>query len=151
MSQCCVPSPERFRRPHANFYHKNMWSTVCSTEISKTLQAAVALARSQVSFKPEDVSTKSMRIGGVMSLLLTRVSTDTISLSIKSRSNIMMCYLHTSTLTFTAGLVARMVHHSDYALIATSHGVWNSFSTHLGLIYIFFGNRWLTWNMISAA
>ena len=63
-----------------------------------------------------------MRDGGAMDLLMTCVNTDTIRLVGRGRSNIMLCYLHTTAQTFTEGLATRMVQHGDYALTPPAHG-----------------------------
>ena len=49
-----------------------------------------------------------------MTLLLSQVDTNTISIVGSWRSNSILCYLHTYTQTFAAGLA--------YALIMTAHG-----------------------------
>ena len=57
-----------------------------------------------------------------MALLLSKVNTDTSRLVSRWRSNAMLRYLHISTQTFTAGIVACMVQHGEYALIPPAHG-----------------------------
>ena len=76
----------------------------------------------QVGFTPEDVSARSMRSGGAMALLVARVNMDTIRLVGRWRSDVMLCYLHTTATTFMEGLASRMVQHGDYALIPPAHG-----------------------------
>ena len=80
------------------------------------------ISGSQVGFKHEYISARSMQEGVTMVLLITRVEMDIIKLVGRWRSDIMMCYLHTSDQTFTAGLTARMVQHGDYVLILHTHG-----------------------------
>ena len=58
---------------------------------------------------------------GAMDLLLARVNNNTINLVGKFHSNSMLCYLHTSTHTFTAGILVRMVQPKDYELIPIIH------------------------------
>ena len=80
-----------------------------------------------------------MRAGGAMSLLMERVNTDTILLVGRWRSNVMMCYLHTTAQTFTEGLASHMVQHGDYALILPAHGELKTRSQTLGLSSVFIG------------
>ena len=75
----------------------------------------------QVGFTPDDVSARSMRAGGAMAILMSRVGTDTIRLVGRWRSNVMLRYLHTTAKTFTEGVASRMVQHGDNALIPPAH------------------------------
>ena len=63
-----------------------------------------------------------MRDGSTMALLTARVDQKMIRLVGRWRSNVMLCYLHTTVKTFTAGFAARMAQHRDYALITPAHG-----------------------------
>ena len=108
--------------PLAAVYHKNKWSSIRITNITKALINSVEISGSQVGFKPEYVSAWSMRAGGAMVLLISRFNTDTIRLVGRWRSNIMLRYLHTSAQIFTSGLAARMVQHGYYVLIPPAHG-----------------------------
>ena len=100
----------------------NKWATICSTEITAALCAATKIIGTHVRITPDDVIARSMWAGGAISLLMTRVNTDTISCVGRWRSAAMLCYLHTTAETFTEGIAARMVQHGDYALIPPSHG-----------------------------
>ena len=73
-------------------------------------------------FTPDDVSTRSMRAGGAMVLLMAHIDTETICLVVRWRSKAMLCYLHTTVQMFTEGLPARMVQHRNYAFIPPAHG-----------------------------
>ena len=106
----------------AAVFNEVKWSTVRSAKINTALRAATSIVVPQVGFTSEDLSARSMRAGGAISLLMARVDTDTILLVGRWRSNIMLCYLHTTAQTFTEGLAARMVYHGDYALIPPAHG-----------------------------
>ena len=106
----------------AAVFNGTTWSTVCSAEITAALRAATTLMRPQVGFTPEDVGARSMRAGGAMDLLMTRFDTDTIRLVGRWRSNVILCYLHTTAQTFTEGLTLHMVQHGGYALVPHAHG-----------------------------
>ena len=55
-----------------------IWSTIRSTEITKALREAIKISVPQVSFKPTEVSTRSMQAGGSMAFLLARFYTNII-------------------------------------------------------------------------
>ena len=97
-------------------------STVHSAEITLALRATTKIIGPQVLFTPDDVSSRSMRAGIYMALLMARVDTDTICLVGRWCRNSMLRYLHTTSQTFTAGLTARMVQNGDYVLIPPAHG-----------------------------
>ena len=67
-----------------------------STDINKSLQAAVAITGAQVRFTPEEVSVSYMSAGGAMEILMMQFDTDTILLVGIWRSDVMLLYLHTS-------------------------------------------------------
>ena len=106
----------------AAVFNGTTWSTVRSAEITAALCAATTLMGPQVVFTPEDVSARSMRVGGAMALLMERVDTYTIRLMGRWSSDIMLRYHHTPAKTLTEGLASRMVKHGDYALIPPAHG-----------------------------
>ena len=77
-------------------FNGTAWSTVRSAEITAALRTATTLMETQVGFTPEDASTRSMRAGGAMALLVASVGTDTIRLVGRWRSDVMLRYLHTT-------------------------------------------------------
>ena len=106
-----------------DFYHKNKWSTVHSTEITKVPCVALNIYRLQVFFSPEDTRTCSMHAAGAMEILIDRVYTNTIRLVGIWHSDTMMIYLHTTKQNFTSGMEVRMVQYRYYAIIPPTHGV----------------------------
>ena len=74
----------------ATVFNGKRWSTVLSAEITSALRAATTIIGTQVRFTPDDVSARSMRAGGAMSLLMARVDTDLIRLVGRWHSNVML-------------------------------------------------------------
>ena len=74
----------------AAVFNGKIWSKVLSAEITSALRAATTIIGTQVGFTPDDVSARSMRAGGAMSLLMARVDTDPIRLVGRWRSNVML-------------------------------------------------------------
>jgi len=67
-----------------------------------------------------------------MALLLAKVDPDLIRLVGWWRSDVIMCYLHTTAKSFNQGIAARMVSHGNYALIplANLQGDWETWTGH---------------------
>ena len=74
-----------------------------------------------IGFTEANISTRSLRAGGGMDLLVARVDLDTIHLVGRWRSDMMICYLHTMTKSFVLGISARIFEHITYALIPPAH------------------------------
>ena len=106
----------------AAVFNGTTWSTVRSAEITTALCAATTLMGPRLVFTPEEVSAQLMRADGAMALIMTCVDTDTIRLVGRWRSDVMLCYLHTTAQTVMEGLASCMVQHGDYALIPPTHG-----------------------------
>ncbi len=70
------------------------------------------------------VSIRSLRSSGAMSLLCAKVDTDMIRLLGRWRSDEMMRYLHVQTFPLVAPLAAQMLQHGNFTLIPNhSHGL----------------------------
>ena len=73
--------------PLYSMLHNNKCTSVKSTDITKALRAAAAIAGPQVGFAPEEVSLCSMRTSSSMELIMSQLDTDTIRLVWRWRIN----------------------------------------------------------------
>ena len=93
------------------------WRTITSVQITAALRLATKDIGDELGFRPEDISTRAMRAGGAMALLLGDVDYDKIKLLGRWRSDAMMVYLHTSARPLMQNFANVMVNHGDYAQI----------------------------------
>jgi hypothetical protein len=89
---------------------------VTSTLITALLRDAIPLC-APLGLTPADITARSLRAGGAMSLLCGRVDSDTIRLVGRWRSDAMFRYLHAQTLPILNGLANTMVQHGQFALL----------------------------------
>ena len=110
------------RTPLAVFLNGQKWSSVRSTEIIATLHASVNISGAEVGFAPEDLSARSMRVGGEISLLLVVMDTDIIQLVGSWCSESMLHCLRTMAQIFKSSIMLCMVQHGFYMPIPPVHG-----------------------------
>lgn len=99
------------------------WRYICSTDITAALCATASSCGTFLAIFLSNISTRGMRAGGTVALLLAGVGGKRIKILVRWRSDIMMRYLHTSACPILHGFVARMVRHGDYALILGSDDI----------------------------
>mmetsp|Transcript_5094 Transcript_5094/g.11252 ORF Transcript_5094/g.11252 Transcript_5094/m.11252 type:complete len:100 (-) Transcript_5094:12-311(-) len=64
----------------ASVYHNGTWSSITSTTITAALRKSATAIGDALGIAPQDISTRSMRTGGTMALLLSNVDTNRIKL-----------------------------------------------------------------------
>jgi hypothetical protein len=95
--------------------------TRCSTRsvtpslITSTLRDAVTFLGTDLGFLPSEVSARSLRAGGAMALLVSKVDTDMIQLLGRWRSDEMFRYLHLTAEPITKEF-ARLMLTADYTI-----------------------------------
>ena len=85
------------------------------------IRAVIQAAGPAIGFTKPNISTRSLRAGGGMDLLMSWVKPDTILLVERWWSNTMLRYLQTTEMSFTKGIFAKMFKHSTYTLILTAN------------------------------
>ena len=87
----------------------------------EVIRPIVRSSSPSIGFTEADIITQSLRAGGAMAILISKVDPGTIRRMGMRRSNIMIRYLHTITKRFTAGLAIKMFHNGDCTLIPPMH------------------------------
>ena len=90
--------------------------SVTPSNISHHLRTAVQSLGTDLGFLPTDVSARSLRAGGAMALLVSKVDTDIIQLLGRWRSDAMFRYLHLQAEPITKDFARRMFQ-ADYNLV----------------------------------
>ena len=90
--------------------------SVTPTHITTHLRNAVKYLGTDLGFLPSDVSARSLRAGGAMALLVSKVDTDVIQLLGRWRSDAMFRYLHIQAEPITRDFARRMFQ-ADYTLV----------------------------------
>ena len=103
--------------PLAAVHVRGRWRMIKSTEITSALRCAAHAIGHRHGVAAKDVSTRSMRSGGAMALLLAGVGGERIKILGRWRSDAIMRYLHTTARPILRGFASRMVAHGDYALL----------------------------------
>mmetsp|Transcript_31242 Transcript_31242/g.57939 ORF Transcript_31242/g.57939 Transcript_31242/m.57939 type:complete len:340 (-) Transcript_31242:306-1325(-) len=104
-------------QPLASVYVNGQWTTIKSTAITTALCTSAAAIGDSLGFALRDISTRLMRAGGAMALLLSNVDTDRIKLLGRWRSDAMMRYLHTTACPLIQDFARSMVANGEYAQI----------------------------------
>ena len=87
----------------------------------EVIRPVVRSSSPSIGFTEADIITQSLRAGGAMAILISKVDPDTIRRMGMRRSNIMLHYLHTITKRFTVGHVIKILHNGDCTLIPPMH------------------------------
>ena len=87
------------------------------------IRAVVCKAGPSIGFTLQYVSALSLRVGGAMALLTSRIDPDMIRLIRGWQRDTMLRYLHTASKSFTGGLAVRMFQYGDYMIIPSAHAV----------------------------
>jgi hypothetical protein len=83
--------------------------------VIKQLRTSAAMLP-ELGFEPKDVTARSLRAGGAMALLCSRVDTNLIKLVGRWRSDAMFRYLHAQALPIIHNLASVMVKHGSFVL-----------------------------------
>lgn len=94
------------------------WRNIDATKLTLTLRSAAAAVGAASGISASDISARSLRSSGAMSLLCARVDTDVIRLLGRWRSDEMLRYLHVQALPILAPLAAQMLRHGAFPLLA---------------------------------
>jgi hypothetical protein len=109
--------------PLYSYFHIR-WHRIDTTLLTQHLRHAVVAMGHDYGIQSHQVSIRSLRSSGAMSLLCAKVDTDMIRLLGRWRSDEMMRYLHVQTFPLVAPLAAQMLQHGNFTLIPNhSHGL----------------------------
>jgi hypothetical protein len=109
--------------PLYSYFHLR-WHRIDTTLLTQHLRHAVVAMGHHYGIQSHQVSIRSLRSSGAMSLLCAKVDTDMIRLLGRWRSDEMMRYLHVQTFPLLAPLAAQMLQHGTFTLIPNnSHGL----------------------------
>ena len=101
--------------PLARAYFSTGTRSVTPALITKILRDAVKYLGTDLGFLPEEVSARSLRAGGAMALLVSKVDPDMIQLLGRWRSDEMFRYLHLTAEPITKDFARRMLT-ADYTI-----------------------------------
>ena len=90
---------------------------VTPADVTAILRASVSALGPSLGFLPKDITSKSLRAGGAMSLLLARVDPDLICLIGRWRSDEMLRYLHLQAQPVMQNFARRMLQSGVYTLL----------------------------------
>jgi hypothetical protein len=102
--------------PIAQYFHNNKWNKVSSAHITTALRLAVTYLGPVLGFLASDVSARSLRAAGAMSLLCAQVDTDVIRLIGRWRSDEMLRYLHVQAAPVMRDFAAKMLAGGSFVL-----------------------------------
>jgi hypothetical protein len=97
------------------------WKRIDTTTLTQFLCTAVTAMGAHYGIQPVDVSVRSLRSSGAMSLLCAKVDTDTIRLLGRWRSDEMLRYLHVQSFPLVAPLASHMLRHGHFTLMPNHH------------------------------
>ena len=89
--------------------------SIKTSDVTKALRAAVDYIGPSLGFGASEVSARSLRAGGAMALIVSKIDPDIIRLLGRWRSDCMLRYLHMQAGVLTTDLSSRMVR-ADYTL-----------------------------------
>lgn len=95
------------------------WTLPRSSQLTALLQRAASNIP-EVDYAPRDVSPRSLRSGGAMSLLLAGVSKETIKLIGRWRSEAFFSYMHSMALPLVRDHAAQMLSHGQFTLMSAN-------------------------------
>ena len=107
--------------PLSSFKRATKWQQFRGDDITAAIRAVVRAAGPAIRFTEADISARSLRAGGLMALLMSRVEPDTIRLVRSWQRDTMLRYLHTTVKSFTEGLSEKMFKHGTYSFILPAH------------------------------
>jgi hypothetical protein len=102
-------------------YYDVAWKRIDTTTLTQFLRTTVTAMGAQYGIQPVDISFRSLRSSGAMSLLCAKVDTDTIRLLGRWRSDEMLRYLHVQTFPLVAPLASQMLQHGHFTLMPNHH------------------------------
>ena len=103
-----------------SFTSPSISKPVTPSDISSSLRDAVYFLGTDLGFLPSDVSARSLRAGGAMALLVSKVDPDIIQLLGRWRSDEMFRYLHLTAEPIMKHFAKRMLT-ADYTLAPHQH------------------------------
>ena len=104
--------------PLAMYYnHDTSLASVTSANITMALRNGARHVGPVLGFNPGDVSARSLRAGGAMSLMYSGVDSDVIQLMGRWRSDEMMKYLHIQAAPVMRNFAKRMYNAGSFSLI----------------------------------
>lgn len=101
--------------PLARAYTMHGKTSITPTMITKALRDAVSYLGPELGFLPQDISARSLRAGGAMALLVSKVDPDIIQLLGRWRSDEMFRYLHLTAEPIMRNFASRMLQ-ADYTI-----------------------------------
>lgn len=107
--------------PLYSFFDQS-WQHITTTILTHYLRQAVITLGTTYGIASGEVSVRSLRSSGAMSLLCARVDTDMIRLLGWWRSDEMLRYLHVQTFPLVAPLALQMLHHGNFTMIPNIPG-----------------------------
>jgi len=107
--------------PLYSFFDQS-WQHITTTILTHYLRQAIITLGTTYGIASGEVSVRSLRSSGAMSLLCARVDTDMIRLLGRWRSDEMLRYLHVQTFPLVAPLASQMLHHGTFTMIPNIPG-----------------------------
>lgn len=103
--------------PVASYYHPktNRRVTIKPKDVTQILQSTAALMKSETGIEPKDITARSLRAGGAMTLLCGKVDHNLIQMLGRWHSNAMMRYLHLQAKPVMQHFAAKMFNHGTYS------------------------------------
>jgi hypothetical protein len=98
-------------------YYDRKWQRIDTSNLTIHLRHTVIAMGAAYGIAATDISIRSLRSSGAMSLLCAKVDTDMIRLLGRWRSDKMMRYLHVQTFPLVAPLAAQMLQHGHFTLM----------------------------------
>ena len=116
--------------PLSHYFHKGKWNWVKPADITLMLRNAVAIMGHSVGFNKEDISARSLRAAGAMSLLCANIDHDRIKLVGRWRSDEMLRYLHVQASPVMRHFAKAMIADGDFNLIPNQRVVNTTVPLH---------------------
>jgi hypothetical protein len=105
----------------ATYYHvqggRTTRHSVTPSDITTVLCISVSALGPSIGFLPEDITARSLCVGGAVALLVACVDTDIIHLIGRWCSDEMLCYLHLQAQPVMRNFAHLMLQGGDYNLI----------------------------------
>jgi hypothetical protein len=103
--------------PLAAYFITPAVTLIRPADITSALRTSTAIIGPSVGFLPADISARSLRAAGAMTLLCAHVDTDVICLIGQWRSDEMLCYLHVQAEPIMRDFSRRMLSRGTFTLL----------------------------------
>jgi hypothetical protein len=107
--------------PLYSYYDGGRWQAISTSILTHHLRATVSALGASWGITAADISIRSLRSSGAMSLLCAAVDPDKIRLLGHWRSDEMLRYLHVQAFPIIAPLASQMLQHGNFAMIPNNH------------------------------